>query len=490
MPTLDVLARAMGEDLVPVAPAAPPPREITGVHVSELADPTPYLSGGELLLTTGMGVTERTAQARAYAARLAGHGVAALGIGLGPVHQAVPEVLAAACAAAGLPLLAVPEPTPFLAITRTYWSLVAAAGRQELSSALGAHRELVRAAAGPDPVRAVVRTLAGAVEGWAARLTPGGEVVEVWPRGRRGSARRTAAEVARLRVAGLHSAATFPLGEEDVVLHPLATGGRLSGFLATGCRRPMSAPDRQLVLTACALLALHSEQQRRGVAAARASRACLARLVMGGFVDAARALAAELDLPGPAARARVLGVAGLSGPDGEDLLDAVEAAVPTGRRRMPAVAAEDVTWLLADARDAGAVLAEARRFVTERSPGARGVLWTETGAAETHLHLPAVRGALAAVAAGTVRDAAAGDAAGGPGLGPLLEYRRADLVAAVAAHLRHRGQWERAAADLGVHRNTLRNRIATATRVLGADLDDPDVAAHLWLALRASGLAY
>ena len=49
---------------------------------------------------------------------------------------------------------------------------------------------------------------------------------------------------------------------------------------------------------------------------------------------------------------------------------------------------------------------------------------------------------------------------------------------------------QRAAADLGVHRNTLRNRIATATRVLGADLDDPDVAAHLWLALRASGLAY
>ncbi|MBM7092739.1 hypothetical protein JTP67_30400, partial [Streptomyces sp. S12] len=74
--------------------------------------------------------------------------------------------------------------------------------------------------------------------------------------------------------------ATFPLDDEDVVLHPLAGRGRLTGFMATGCPRPMRGADRQLVLTACALLALHSEQQRRGTAAARASRACVARLVM------------------------------------------------------------------------------------------------------------------------------------------------------------------------------------------------------------------
>ena len=30
-------------------------RAITWVHVSELDDPTPFLSGGELLLTTGIG---------------------------------------------------------------------------------------------------------------------------------------------------------------------------------------------------------------------------------------------------------------------------------------------------------------------------------------------------------------------------------------------------------------------------------------------------
>ncbi|MGW4202319.1 PucR family transcriptional regulator ligand-binding domain-containing protein, partial [Streptomyces sp. NPDC004726] len=317
MPALDELVRLLGSDLEPVTPAVPPYREITGVHVSELTDPTPYLAGGELLLTTGMGLTGQTAQARAYTARLAAHGVAALGIGLGPVHKAVPKVLAAACESAGLPLLAIPAPTPFLTVARTYWSLTAAVGREELSAALGAHRDLVRSAAGPDPVRAVVRTLADAVEGWAAQLTPQGEVVAVWPREHGASARRITAEVARLRVAGPHSSATFPLGSDDVVLQPLTGRGRLSGFVATGCPRPMKAPDRQLVLTACALLALQSEQRRRGVTAARTARACVARLLLSGHLDAARALAAELGLPAIAPRVRPLGLAGLADdPDG------------------------------------------------------------------------------------------------------------------------------------------------------------------------------
>ena len=78
------------------------------------------------------------------------------------------DALARACEAAGLVLFAVPAPTPFLMVARTYWRLLAQAGHEELSSALGAHRDLVRAAAGSAPVPTVVRTLAGAVEGWRA----------------------------------------------------------------------------------------------------------------------------------------------------------------------------------------------------------------------------------------------------------------------------------------------------------------------------------
>src|SRR4051794_39016521 len=67
------------------------------VHISELEDPTPFLSGGELLLTTGMALTDPGTQ-RAYVARLASHGLAGLGLGTGFAHQAMPPALVDAAA--------------------------------------------------------------------------------------------------------------------------------------------------------------------------------------------------------------------------------------------------------------------------------------------------------------------------------------------------------------------------------------------------------
>jgi PucR family transcriptional regulator, purine catabolism regulatory protein len=59
------------------------------VHASELADPTPYLDGGELLLTVGMRLDPavRAAalneHAAAYVRRLVEVGVVGLGFGVG-----------------------------------------------------------------------------------------------------------------------------------------------------------------------------------------------------------------------------------------------------------------------------------------------------------------------------------------------------------------------------------------------------------------------
>ncbi|HEY8978065.1 MAG TPA: helix-turn-helix domain-containing protein, partial [Streptomyces sp.] len=46
------------------------------------------------------------------------------------------------------------------------------------------------------------------------------------------------------------------------------------------------------------------------------------------------------------------------------------------------------------------------------------------------------------------------------------------------------GSWDRTAVALGVHRNTVRQRIARCGGLLGTDLDDPDVRMELWFALR------
>jgi PucR family transcriptional regulator, purine catabolism regulatory protein len=493
VPTLAALCSALGPDLAPVTDLPIPDLEVGGVHVSELTDPTPYLQGGELLLTTGMGLTGHEAQARAYAARLARHGVAALGLGLGPIHDELPRSLLRACEAAGLALFVVPAPTPFLMVARTYWKLLAQAGHEELSSALGAHRDLVRAAAGSAPVPTVVRTLAAAVEGWAAHLTPDGQVLEVWPRDRSGSARQAAEEMSRLRMAGPHSSATFPLEGDDVVLQPLSSRGRLTGYVATGCRRPMRAHDQQLVLTACSLLALQSEQYRRGIAGPRSSRACVSRLVMTGYVDAARSLSGDLGLDALPPSARILAVVDLGEGRGDDLQDAIEQALPRRRSQMLAIAGSDDLWVLLPDSGVAVVLNAVRRFVSSQAHGARAVVSALAPLGEVPRHGELVRQALTVVQPGQLRDLAERDQ-GSPGdemidLGPIVEYSRADLVRSVVAYLRHRGRWEDAARDLGIHRNTLRHRIGTASRVMDADLNDPDLASRLWLALRAAGLA-
>ncbi|MFE0778566.1 PucR family transcriptional regulator, partial [Streptomyces sp. NPDC058861] len=64
---------------------------------------------------------------------------------------------------------------------------------------------------------------------------------------------------------------------------------------------------------------------------------------------------------------------------------------------------------------------------------------------------------------------------------------RGDLVASLRAWLSRHGQWDAAAADLGVHRHTLRYRMRRVEEILGRSLDDPDVRMELWLALKATG---
>ncbi|MDX2784755.1 helix-turn-helix domain-containing protein, partial [Streptomyces caniscabiei] len=77
-------------------------------------------------------------------------------------------------------------------------------------------------------------------------------------------------------------------------------------------------------------------------------------------------------------------------------------------------------------------------------------------------------------------------------LRPLREHDatgRGDLVASLRAWLSRHGQWDAAAADLGVHRHTLRYRMRRVEEILGRSLDDPDVRMELWLALKATAAA-
>jgi PucR family transcriptional regulator, purine catabolism regulatory protein len=86
------------------------------VHSTELADPTPWLKGGELLLSTGLQLSGPKIQ-RELIERLADHDIAGLGFGTGFAHKRLPAALVTAADKRGFPLFEVPYELPFIAIT-------------------------------------------------------------------------------------------------------------------------------------------------------------------------------------------------------------------------------------------------------------------------------------------------------------------------------------------------------------------------------------
>jgi PucR family transcriptional regulator, purine catabolism regulatory protein len=86
------------------------------VHSTELLDPTPWLKGGELLLTMGIQLEGAKAQ-RELVDRLADREIAGLGFGTGFTHKRVPAALLSAARKRSFPLFEVPYELPFIAIT-------------------------------------------------------------------------------------------------------------------------------------------------------------------------------------------------------------------------------------------------------------------------------------------------------------------------------------------------------------------------------------
>jgi purine catabolism regulator len=86
------------------------------VHSTELPDPTPWLKGGELLLTTGIQLTGPKSQ-RELIDRLADHDIAGLGFGTGFAHKRLPAALITQARKRSFPLFEVPYELPFIAIT-------------------------------------------------------------------------------------------------------------------------------------------------------------------------------------------------------------------------------------------------------------------------------------------------------------------------------------------------------------------------------------
>jgi purine catabolism regulator len=139
-------------------------RRVAWAHVSELADPTPWLSGAELIMTTGLGFPRGAGKQRAYLERLDDGGVAGLAVSA-QLHM--PPLTAAFLAAAeqrGFPVLEVPLSVPFIAIAQEVAAAVQADSTQRLNAQLqvfGAIRWLASEELADEEVFARLERLSG-----------------------------------------------------------------------------------------------------------------------------------------------------------------------------------------------------------------------------------------------------------------------------------------------------------------------------------------
>lgn len=499
VPLTALLAR---EDLAlrQIAGPAAPVVVLHGAHTSEMADPYPYLLGGELLLTAGVHIPEAAgsdggAPGRAesgleeyfadYVSRIVAAGGAALGFGVAPVHDTVPRALVAACEAYGLPLLEVPPQTTFSAVARAVWQLMERARTAGLRRVTEAQQSLATAASRPDPVPAVLRQLARRVGGRAVLYGPEG--TEIAAAGEASGADVPLAGLARLLLSRASATAsdTTPAGDH-LAAYALGAG---RGFVL-GVAAPRRDPgDHTIASVAAVLLSLLTGEHRSGSGAARSS--ALVRLLLGAApADVAPSLGGERwvvvharpDAQGPPraapperwdphlpVAASALG-AGLGSPlvDIDPERDVVRVLVPADRPPRPqpnwtlgvSADAGPADWPAADAQAARALArALATRTALVRHGSGAGLLDLVPDE-EARAH---ARTLLAPV------DALPASAA---------------LIETLRTWLSLHGSWDRTAVALSVHRNTVRQRIARCAALLGTDLDDPDVRMELWFALK------
>ncbi|WP_295829146.1 PucR family transcriptional regulator ligand-binding domain-containing protein, partial [uncultured Microbacterium sp.] len=252
------LRLVVGEDDLPVGSID---RPVRWVHSSDLVDPTPFLSEGLVLLTTGTQFAD-TDDYTAYVSRLLARGVRALGFGTEVVRDGIPAGLTAACLAGGMPLFEVPYRTPFIAVARAGAEAIAAESYARRSWSLAAQRAVSLAALRPDGLSATLAELSRQLDCWVGLFDAAGTLSTEHPAGGLGAVALdvVAAEVTTMLRRGTRAASTVRPSDTSVSLQTLGRGGHLRGALALAAD-DLDHEARSVVTAVVAMAALALEQQ-------------------------------------------------------------------------------------------------------------------------------------------------------------------------------------------------------------------------------------
>jgi purine catabolism regulator len=132
-------------------------RLVRWVHVAEVPDIATLLGGGELVLTTGIGLPADDDGLRAFVTGLADVGISGLVVELGRRYAAsVPKVMVTAAERRGLPLVELRRPTPFVPITEAVHALIVDAQLTELRASEEIHQRFTELSVdGAEPAEVV-----------------------------------------------------------------------------------------------------------------------------------------------------------------------------------------------------------------------------------------------------------------------------------------------------------------------------------------------
>jgi PucR family transcriptional regulator, purine catabolism regulatory protein len=467
--------------------------ELGWTHSSDLADPTPFLEVGNLLLTTG---TQFAADApdssySDYVARLVDVGVAALGFGT-EVVRTTPDPLVASCQRLGLPLLEVPYRTPFIALARRIADARAAQDHARDLWALEAQRALSLAALSADRIAGVLEELSRRLGADVLLLDARGEVLTEHGRRRLSAAETVLIEARRLLQRRLRSGSALDLPERVVSLQTLGRRDELRGVLAVALAERPDAAATAVLTSAVALAEFAVEDAARRQKATLAMNAQLFRLALAGHLDAVGNVLSAAGGELPKAPLRLLVTTVRAGTDAGELERGLTVRVAGAQRSMLATRWHD--RFVAVVEDAVALPA-AETIAARKTPVvlSRPIGWADLGVAlhecgealddastdarVIELESSAILGLLShADVEGLARER----------LAPLLAAPDgADLRWVLQTWLRHNAAWDPAARDLGMHRHTLKAQVRRAGSLVRLDLDTFEAKAELWALLAA-----
>jgi PucR family transcriptional regulator, purine catabolism regulatory protein len=496
---------------------------IRWVHISELDDPTPWLAGGELLLTTGIQLTTAARQ-RAFLALLDDRGLAGLGLGTGFGHKRLPKALTDEARKRRFPLFEIPYEMPFIALTEKAFTQLINEQYGVLERGVAVHERLERLVIEERGLDEVLEAVCSAVACSALLLDGHGGVlarrdqpgVEISEQALGGIGSEIRGRSAAGRVGPFAPDGGELAGRLLVAPVPARGGGAASAWLAVV--RPegeLSEFDRLIARQAAIVLALELMRQR----VVRDTERRLAGDVL------AEALSGRLDSEELRGRLRPFGIGEEAAvlifqvddpPAGEERLEAafrergvgaLVAATSAGRRPLLCAVVDatsqdqDPVELARAARSAlAAAGAEARAAASRATP---------VGALRRAFHEARCALEATSVSNGEAPDVASHDDLGAftlllalqdddalrlyadnllaPIEGTDGEYG-GELLRSLEAYIEQNGQWERAARQLYCHRHTLRYRIRRIEDLTGRDLSRAHDRIELWLALRAREL--